>query len=57
MQRDVQESTSVRVGREAAFDLRAIALDLSRAERRHVSLGEVVSRLIAAWRAGTGRAA
>jgi hypothetical protein len=36
----------VRVDRDSALDLRAIALDLSRKERRTVTLGDVIRRLI-----------
>ena len=43
------DDTTVRVGRGTALDLHAIALDLSRQERRSVPLGEVLRRLVAAW--------
>lgn len=49
--------TTVWMDRDAALDLRSIALDLARRERRQVTLGEVVRRLIAAWQAsGNGGA-
>ncbi len=44
--------TTVWLDRASASDLRSIATDLARQERRRVTLGEVVRRLIELWRAG-----
>jgi hypothetical protein len=43
------DRTSVALPRDAALDLRRLSLDLSRRERRHVPLGEVIQRLIGVW--------
>ncbi len=52
------DSTTVRVDRAAARDLKSIATDIARKERRPVTLGEVVRRLIEIgkreWAAGGG---
>ncbi len=48
--------TTVWLDRASAGELRAIADDLGRRERRRIPLGEVVRRLIELWRAGGGEA-
>jgi len=42
--------TSIPVSRAVADQLRQLALDMSTAEGRRVTLGEAVGRLITAWR-------
>jgi hypothetical protein len=46
--------TTVCIDRASVSELRSIATDLAREERRRVTLGEVVRRLIEVWRAGGG---
>jgi hypothetical protein len=45
-------STTIWLDRASAGELRAIADDLARVERRRVPLGEVVRRLLEFWQAG-----
>jgi hypothetical protein len=42
--------TTVTVSREQHAELRQIALDLTRAERRRFTISDVIGRLLAAWR-------
>lgn len=46
----MQQRSSVAVDRETVLDLNQIAIDLAHSERRPVTLGEVIRRLIDAWR-------
>ena len=46
------DRTTVWLDRDAALDLRSIATDLARGERRPITLGEVVRRLIELYRGG-----
>lgn len=43
-------STTIRVRQDIRRDLARIARDLSRKERRRVTMGETVDRLMTAWR-------
>ena len=46
--------TGVNVDRDTALDLHQIAVDLGRAEQRHVPIREVIRRLVDAWQAQNG---
>jgi hypothetical protein len=45
-------STTIWLDRASAGELRAIADELGREDRRRIPLGEVIRRLIEVWRAG-----
>jgi hypothetical protein len=49
--------TTVPVSRPQLYELREIALNLTKAEGHRVTLADVVERLIASWRSSTGRVA
>lgn len=48
------DKTNVWVDRDTALDLRSVATELARQERRRITLSEALQRLIAAWRARAG---